>query len=153
MTRDETHRWHQHLNEAFLIWKKKKKRAECMYFRKKAEATDTKGKTQVPQCSDLTVISVHSRAKVHCSTSLFTAAVTQFHMHGALAVQCTFSGDMLCLGCLPVILWIELGGKPIQLPLNFGYHDVMCMAPVWKYQFVIFCRWNHTDNDLIRWLW
>ena len=25
----------------------------------------------------------------------------------------------------PVILWIELGGKPKWLPLNFGYHDVM----------------------------
>ena len=25
----------------------------------------------------------------------------------------------------PVILWIELAGKPKCLPLNFGYHDVM----------------------------
>ena len=30
----------------------------------------------------------------------------------------------------PVILWIELGGKPKWLPLHFGYHDVMCMAPI-----------------------
>ena len=30
----------------------------------------------------------------------------------------------------PVILWIELGGKPKWLPLNFGYHDVMCTAPI-----------------------
>ena len=29
----------------------------------------------------------------------------------------------------PVILWIELGGKPKWLPLNSGYHDVMCTAP------------------------
>ena len=31
----------------------------------------------------------------------------------------------------PVILWIELGGKPKWLPLNSGYHDVMrtvCIA-------------------------
>ena len=25
----------------------------------------------------------------------------------------------------PVVLWIELDGKPKWLPLNFGYHDVM----------------------------
>ena len=25
----------------------------------------------------------------------------------------------------PVILWVELGGKPNWLPLNFGYHDVV----------------------------
>ena len=30
----------------------------------------------------------------------------------------------------PVILWIELGGKPKRLPLKFGYHDVMHTAPV-----------------------
>ena len=30
----------------------------------------------------------------------------------------------------PVILWIELGGKPKWLPLNFGYHDVMHTAPI-----------------------
>ena len=30
----------------------------------------------------------------------------------------------------PVILWIELGGKPKWLPLNFGYHDVMYTAPI-----------------------
>ena len=29
----------------------------------------------------------------------------------------------------PVILWIELGGRPKWLPLNFGYHDVMHTAP------------------------
>ena len=28
----------------------------------------------------------------------------------------------------PVILWIELGRKPKWLPLNFGYHDIMCTA-------------------------
>ena len=27
----------------------------------------------------------------------------------------------------PVILWIELGGKPKWLPSDFGYHDVVCM--------------------------
>ena len=26
---------------------------------------------------------------------------------------------------VPIILCIELGGKPKWLPLNFGYHDVM----------------------------
>ena len=32
----------------------------------------------------------------------------------------------------PVILWIELDGKPKWLPLNFGYHDVMrtCPSPI-----------------------
>ena len=30
----------------------------------------------------------------------------------------------------PVILWIELGGKPKWLPLNSGYHDVMSIAPI-----------------------
>ena len=30
----------------------------------------------------------------------------------------------------PVILWIELGGKPKWLPLNFGFHDVMRTAPI-----------------------
>ena len=30
----------------------------------------------------------------------------------------------------PVILWIELGGKPKWLPLIFGYHDEMRMAPI-----------------------
>ena len=29
-----------------------------------------------------------------------------------------------------VILWIELGGKPKWLPLNSGYHDVMCTIPI-----------------------
>ena len=29
----------------------------------------------------------------------------------------------------PVILWIELDGKPKWLPLNFGYNDVMCTRP------------------------
>ena len=29
----------------------------------------------------------------------------------------------------PVILWIEQGGKPKWLPLNFGYHDTMRAAP------------------------
>ena len=29
----------------------------------------------------------------------------------------------------PVILWIELDGKPKWLPLSFGYHDVMRTAP------------------------
>ena len=28
----------------------------------------------------------------------------------------------------PVVLWIDLGGKPKWLPLNFGYHDVMRTA-------------------------
>ena len=32
----------------------------------------------------------------------------------------------------PVILWIELGGKPRWLPLNFGYHDVMRTVPIPK---------------------
>ena len=27
-------------------------------------------------------------------------------------------------------LWMELGGKPKGLPLNFGYHDVMRTVPV-----------------------
>ena len=26
----------------------------------------------------------------------------------------------------PVFLWMEMGGKPKWLPLNFGYHEVMC---------------------------
>ena len=30
----------------------------------------------------------------------------------------------------PVILLIELGGKPKWLPLNFGYHDVMRTGPI-----------------------
>ena len=30
----------------------------------------------------------------------------------------------------PVILWIELGGKPKWLPLNFGYHGVMGTSPI-----------------------
>ena len=30
----------------------------------------------------------------------------------------------------PVILWIELGGKPKWLPLKCGYHDVMHAAPI-----------------------
>ena len=29
----------------------------------------------------------------------------------------------------PVILWREPDGKPTWLPLNFGYHDVMCTLP------------------------
>ena len=29
-----------------------------------------------------------------------------------------------------VILWIELGGKPKWLPLNFGYLEVMRTDPV-----------------------
>ena len=29
------------------------------------------------------------------------------------------------IATLPVILWIPLGGKPIWLPLNFGFNDVM----------------------------
>ena len=33
----------------------------------------------------------------------------------------------------PVILWMELGGKPKWLPLNFGYHDVRHTAPVTFY--------------------
>ena len=34
----------------------------------------------------------------------------------------------------PVILWIELGGKPKWLPSNFGHHDVMRTAPTTKYK-------------------
>ena len=30
----------------------------------------------------------------------------------------------------PVILQIELGGKPKWLPLHFGYHDVMRTSPI-----------------------
>ena len=30
----------------------------------------------------------------------------------------------------PVILWVELGGKPKWLPLNFEYHDVMCTSVI-----------------------
>ena len=30
----------------------------------------------------------------------------------------------------PVILWIPLAGKPKWLPLNFGFNDVMCTAPI-----------------------
>ena len=30
----------------------------------------------------------------------------------------------------PVILWIELGGKPKWLQLKFGYHDVMRVSPI-----------------------
>ena len=30
----------------------------------------------------------------------------------------------------PVVLWIELGGKPKWLPLNFGFNDVMPKVPV-----------------------
>ena len=30
----------------------------------------------------------------------------------------------------PVILWILLGGKPKWLPLNFGFNDVVHMAPL-----------------------
>ena len=31
----------------------------------------------------------------------------------------------------PVILWIELDGKPKWRPLNFGYHDIMQTAPIY----------------------
>ena len=31
----------------------------------------------------------------------------------------------------PVILWIELGGKPKWLPMDFEYHDVMHTAPIY----------------------
>ena len=31
----------------------------------------------------------------------------------------------------PVILWKELGGKPKWLPLNFGYHVIVRIAPIW----------------------
>ena len=30
----------------------------------------------------------------------------------------------------PVILWIQLGGKPKWLPLKFGYHDVIRTSPI-----------------------
>ena len=30
----------------------------------------------------------------------------------------------------PINLWIELGGRPKWLPLNFGYHDVMRTSPI-----------------------
>ena len=30
----------------------------------------------------------------------------------------------------PIILWIELGGKPKWLPVTFGFNDVMRMAPI-----------------------
>ena len=30
----------------------------------------------------------------------------------------------------PVIFWIELGGKPKWLPLNFGCHEAMRTAPI-----------------------
>ena len=33
----------------------------------------------------------------------------------------------------PVILWVELGGKPKWLPLNSGYHDVMHMSPIGRF--------------------
>ena len=32
----------------------------------------------------------------------------------------------------PVILWIELGGKPKWLPLNFGFNDVLRKTPIYK---------------------
>ena len=34
------------------------------------------------------------------------------------------------LGGSPVILWIQLDGKPKWLPLKFGYHDVMRTSPI-----------------------
>ena len=33
-------------------------------------------------------------------------------------------------GGSPVILWISLGGKPKWLPLKSGYHDVMRTSPI-----------------------
>ena len=37
----------------------------------------------------------------------------------------------------PVILWIELGGKPKWLPLKFGYHNLVRTAPIFKVQSVL----------------
>ena len=39
--------------------------------------------------------------------------------------MCEFIKVHIQLPPSPIILWIELGGKPKWLPLNFGYHDVM----------------------------
>ena len=55
-----------------------------------------------------------------------------------LSCHSLYSGSGLCafvnvrtiLPPSPVILWIELGGKPKWLPLSFGYHDVMRTAPI-----------------------
>ena len=34
----------------------------------------------------------------------------------------------------PAILSIRLGGKPKWLPLNFGFNDVMCTAPIFEHK-------------------
>ena len=50
----------------------------------------------------------------------------------------------------PVILWIELGGKPKWLPLKVGHHEVMCTASIleWPYSLLsplqnVHFYWTH----------
>ena len=42
----------------------------------------------------------------------------------------------------PVILWIELGGNPKWLLLNFGYHDVMRTRPIYSETYLLYFELN-----------
>ena len=59
-----------------------------------------------------------------------------------LVPQWNLSAYVTILPPSPVILWIELGGKPKWLPLNFGYHDVMCTGPI-NYNDVPWAKKDH----------
>ena len=58
---------------------------------------------------------------MHVSTFQYNGVVRICHSIREIATQ-------------PVILWIELGGKPKWLPLNFGFNDVMRTAPLYQIQ-------------------
>ena len=56
----------------------------------------------------------------------FAGLVAAAHIHVVNKSHCGLS-VRICrsheIATQPVILWIELGGKPKWLPLNSGYHD------------------------------
>ena len=56
------------------------------------------------------------------SSNAHHAALVQWGLCANVKVHSKFPPSL-------VILWIELGGKPKWLPLNFGYHGVMRTGP------------------------
>ena len=59
--------------------------------------------------------------------------------------QCTYVIVHTNLPPSPVILWIELGGKPKWLPLKCGYHDVMRTTPIYA--------WRKPIELVKNWFW